>query len=89
MTQKTDKEVAGTAFPTLDESQISHLKDSGEGRETRSRIRTLFREGDTTYDFIVILEGSVNIVENFGGEVRTIATHGAGRFLGEMNMPEA
>jgi thioredoxin reductase (NADPH) len=28
----------------------------------------------------------VDIVENFGGGARTIATHGAGRFLGEMNM---
>jgi thioredoxin reductase (NADPH) len=28
----------------------------------------------------------VEIVENFGGEARTIATHGARRFLGELNM---
>ena len=28
----------------------------------------------------------MEIVENFGGEARTIATHGAGRFLGELNM---
>ena len=75
----------GTAFPTLDGSQISFLRQYGEVRETEAG-QMLFQEGDTSYDFIVILDGSVNIVENFGGEARTIATHGTGRFLGEMNM---
>ena len=75
----------GAAFPTLSETQISFLKDYGVVRETKAG-QVLFQEGDTSYDFIVILEGDVEIVENFGGEDRTIATHGAGRFLGEMNM---
>lgn len=75
----------GAAFPTLDGSQISLLEQYGAVRETEAG-QVLFAEGDTSYDFIVILDGSVDIVENFGGEDRTIATHGAGRFLGEMNM---
>ncbi|MGB3683369.1 MAG: FAD-dependent oxidoreductase [Rubrobacteraceae bacterium] len=75
----------GAAFPTLDSSQTSFLRQYGEIRETGAGQK-LFQEGDTSYDFIVILEGSVDIVESFSGEDRTIATHGAGRFLGEMNM---
>lgn len=80
-----NREAMGAAFPTLSETQISFLKDYGVVRETKAG-QVLFQEGDTSYDFIVILEGDVEIVENFGGEDRTIATHGAGRFLGEMNM---
>lgn len=80
-----NREAMGAAFPTLSETQISFLKDYGVERETKAG-QVLFQEGDTSYDFIVILEGDVEIVENFGGEDRTIATHGAGRFLGEMNM---
>ncbi len=81
----TNKDATGAAFPTLTETQISFLKEYGVVRETKVG-QVLFQEGDTTYDFIVILEGEVEIVENFSGEARTIATHGAGRFLGEMNM---
>ena len=85
MGRRKDSEIASTAFPTLDESQLSYLERYGEVRDTEPG-QELFREGDTSYDFIVILDGKVNIVENFGGVARTIATHGAGRFLGEMNM---
>ena len=85
MGRRNDREIASTAFPTLDGSQLSHLEQYGEVRETKPG-QILFREGDTSYDFIVILEGTVNIVDDFGDEARTIATHGAGRFLGEMNM---
>ncbi len=85
MGRRKDSEVASTAFPTLDESQLSYLENYGEVRETEPG-QTLFRDGDTSYDFIVILEGKVNIVESFSGRDRTIATHGPGRFLGEMNM---
>ncbi|MGB3633827.1 MAG: FAD-dependent oxidoreductase [Rubrobacteraceae bacterium] len=80
-----NRETTGAAFPTLSETQISFLRDYGVVNETEAG-QVLFQEGDTTYDFVVILEGNVKIVENFGSEERTIATHGAGRFLGEMNM---
>ncbi len=85
MDQRTGREVASTAFPTLDEAQISYLENYGEVRETKLG-QTLFQDGDTSYDFMVILEGAVNIVESFSGRDRTLATHGVGRFLGEMNM---
>ena len=46
----------------------------------------LFRAGDTTNDFIVILRGEVQVVDDFAGDARTIGTFLAGRFLGELNM---
>lgn len=78
-------EIRSVAFPTLTDDQIEYLKRYGEVRETEAE-QVLFSEGDRSYDFIVILEGEVEIAENFEGKRRTIAVHGAGRFLGEMNM---
>jgi thioredoxin reductase (NADPH) len=84
MSDRTD-EIRSTAFPTSSEDQIRYLGRYGEVRETEVG-QVLFEEGDTSYDFVVILTGEVEIVDNFAGEARTIAVHGAGRFLGEMNM---
>jgi thioredoxin reductase (NADPH) len=77
--------IQSSAFPTLAEDQIEFLRRYGEVRKIEPG-QVLFREGDRSYDFIVILEGEVEIVDTFEGEARTIAVHGAGRFLGEMNM---
>jgi thioredoxin reductase (NADPH) len=77
--------IQSSAFPTLADDQIEFLKRYGEVRKIEPR-QVLFREGNRSYDFIVILEGEVEIVDNFEGEARTIAVHGARRFLGEMNM---
>jgi thioredoxin reductase (NADPH) len=84
MDNHTDQ-IRSAAFPTLADDQIGYLKRYGEVRQTKVR-EVLFKEGDRSYDFIVILEGEVEIVENFGGEARTIAVHGVHRFLGELNM---
>ena len=78
-------EIRSVAFPTLTRDQIQYLERYGEVRETEAG-QVLFTEGDRFYDFIVILEGEVEIAENFEGKRRTIAVHGAHRFLGEMNM---
>jgi CRP-like cAMP-binding protein len=51
-------ETTGAAFPTFSETQISFLKDYGAVRKTQAG-QVLFKEGDTSYDFIVILEGDV------------------------------
>jgi thioredoxin reductase (NADPH) len=78
-------EIRSVAFPTLTDDQIEFLKRYGEVRKTEAG-QILFSEGDRSYDFIVILEGEAEIVENFAGAARTIAVHSAHRFLGEMNM---
>lgn len=77
--------IRSSAFPTLADDQIEYLRRYGVVRKIEPG-QILFREGDRSYDFIVILEGEVEIVDNFEGEARTIAVHGARRFLGEMNM---
>jgi len=46
----------------------------------------LYREGDPSYDFYVVLAGSVEIVVHSEGSERVIARHPAGRFLGELNL---
>jgi CRP-like cAMP-binding protein len=78
-------EIRSTASPTLTEDQIEVLMRYGETRKTVSG-QVLFREGATSYAFIVVLEGEVEVVDDFAGETRTIAVHVPGRFAGELNM---
>jgi len=46
----------------------------------------LYRQGDVTYDFYVVVSGAVEIVISSDGEERVLADHGPGRFLGELNL---
>jgi thioredoxin reductase (NADPH) len=74
-----------TTFPTLDDAEVAVL----DGLGTRRAIAAgeyLYRAGDATYDFYVILSGEVEIILDSDCEERVIATHGARRFLGELNM---
>lgn len=73
------------AFPVLSERQIEKLREFGSERSV-SAGEVLFCEGDEEYDFIVILSGSVEILQTISGRERVLASHDAGRFLGEMNM---
>src|SRR4051794_3693597 len=68
--------------PSLSAGQIATLGDVGQER-TADVGDVLFRVGDATYPFIVILEGEVAIVDPVGNE---IIRHGPGRFLGELNL---
>lgn len=61
----------GAAFPTLDGSQISLLEQYGAVRETEAG-QVLFAKGDASYDFIVILDGSVDIVEELAEEAERL-----------------
>ena len=73
------------AYPRLDPEQIEALEARGTRRET-SAWEVIFRAGDKSYDFVVVLQGLVAIVEHDHGAERLIAAHGAGRFLGELNL---
>jgi thioredoxin reductase (NADPH) len=74
-----------TAFPTLDSADIDVLDGLGMRREVHEG-EYLYREGDSTYDFFVLVSGSVDIIVRSDGEERVLAHHTAGRFLGELNM---
>ena len=78
-------EIRSTRAPTLREDQLAILRHYGQVRKTDVG-EVLFRAGDTSNDFIVILEGLVEVIDDFAGEARTIGTFLAGRFLGELNM---
>src|SRR5919112_4377619 len=78
-------EIRSTRSPTLREDQIEILRRYWQKRKTEVGD-VLFRAGDTQNDFIVILEGQVEVVDDFAGGARTIGVFLAGRFLGELNM---
>src|ERR671933_227804 len=78
-------EIRSTRAPRLRRDQIEILKRYGKTRKTEVGD-VLFRAGDTSNDFIVVLEGVVEVIDDFAGEARTIGTFLAGRFLGELNM---
>src|ERR671910_1226553 len=69
----------------LSEDQIEVLRSYGQTRETESG-QVLFRAGDSSNDFFVILEGVVQIIDDFAGEVRTVGVFSPGTFLGDLHM---
>jgi thioredoxin reductase (NADPH) len=73
---------AAEASPPLSPSQLVKLAALGE-EHTASVGDVLYREGDTSFPFIVILEGEVAILDAAGHE---IIRHRASRFLGELNL---
>jgi thioredoxin reductase (NADPH) len=73
------------AYPRLSEEQIQSLAARGERRPTKAGD-VLFREGDEDYDFFVVLDGKVAIIQDDGGDEQLIAVHGRGRFLGELGL---
>ena len=65
--------------------QIDLLRGYGEVRPTVAG-EVLFREGDRSYDFIVILAGRVAIVDHQAGTERELASGGPGEFVAELNL---
>ncbi len=74
-----------TRAPKLREDQIEVLGRYGQTKEAEVG-EVLFRAGDASNDFIVVLEGEVEVVEDFAGEARTIGVLRAGRFVGDLTM---
>ena len=72
-------------IPTLDAAELGVLAPLGTRRSVEAG-EYLYREGDTTYDFYVVLSGLVEIIIRDDGEDRLIVSHGPGRFLGELNL---
>ena len=73
------------AYPRLSEGQLERLAAAGE-RVRTSEGEFLFREGDDQYDFFVVLSGRVAITQGSLPDLRLIAIHGPGRFLGELGL---
>jgi thioredoxin reductase (NADPH) len=73
------------ATPTLDAADMALVAQLGVRRQVREG-EYLYREGDVTYDFFVMVSAEVDIVVVVDGSERVVARHGPGRFLGELNM---
>lgn len=73
------------AYPRLSDAQLQALAPHGERRRVR-RDEVLYAEGLPCADFFAVLSGKVATVEGFGGDDQVIGVHGAGRFLGELNV---
>jgi thioredoxin reductase (NADPH) len=86
--------VHGSAFlltepgrsPVLDKAQLRVLGTYGAERNVAAGD-VLFADGDETYDLIVMLEGTADIVQGYGRrEATVIASYGPAEFLGEIGM---
>jgi thioredoxin reductase (NADPH) len=74
------------AFPRLSDDVLTTLAEHGARRAVGTG-ELLFREGDLTYDFFVVLSGKVAVVEGLdGSDERVVGIHGPRRFLGELNL---
>jgi len=72
--------------PILDPAQLAVLHRYGSERDVDAG-EVLFADGDETYDLIVLLDGTADIVEGYGGRApRIVASFGPGQFLGEIGM---
>jgi thioredoxin reductase (NADPH) len=72
--------------PVLDAAQLEVLRDYGTERDVTAGD-VLFADGDESYDLIVLLAGTADIIEARGrAEERVIASFGPSEFLGEIGM---
>ena len=74
-----------TTSPELDDDQIAFLDALG----TRRRVaagEVLFSPADASYDFVVIVSGSVQILAGHGDDQTVVVVHAARRFLGEVSL---
>jgi thioredoxin reductase (NADPH) len=71
--------------PPLDDEHLALLRRYGQEQPT-STGQVLFREGDRTYDFIVILSGAITVIDHEAGAVRELATLGPNRLLAELGI---
>ncbi|HEX2578226.1 MAG TPA: FAD-dependent oxidoreductase [Aquihabitans sp.] len=71
--------------PDLTDDEIARVRRFGEERRLEVGD-VIFAAGDESYDFVVLVEGRVEIRVGSGGNEEVVATHGPGRFLGELSM---
>jgi thioredoxin reductase (NADPH) len=72
-------------FPKLTPAQVDLLAGYGEVRPMAAG-EVLFRQGDTSYDVMVVLEGSVSVFVGSGEDLRELARQGVGDLMVELNL---
>ena len=80
-------ELPDEAAPVLTDDQIEDLHEFGEERDVEQG-EFLYRVGDREYAFIVILDGTIEVVREGvdGRQEEVIVVHADHRFLGELNL---
>ena len=78
-------EIRSTRAPKLREDQIEILSRYGQTKKTEAG-HVLFRADDASGDFVVVLEGEVEVIDDFAGEARTMGVMRPGHFLGDLSM---
>jgi len=72
-------------FPKLTDQQVALLAPLGKIRST-SAAEVLFREGDVTYDALVLLEGRVSVVLGTGDAMRELVVQRPRDLMVEFNI---
>jgi signal transduction histidine kinase len=72
-------------FPQLSYEVLQHLKEYGTEIDLQAG-ECLFREGDRSYDFHVVLEGEIIVTKQVNGEEKILAKHQCGEFIGELSI---
>src|SRR4051812_25396147 len=73
------------AYPRLSEQQLTAFEAMGRRIDTNPGD-VLVREGEIGYDFFVVLDGLVAVVDESAPAPELIAVHGRRRFLGELSL---
>ena len=72
--------------PVLDAAQLEILREYAGERDVAAGD-VLFADGDETYDLIVLLQGTADIIEGYGHPgASVVASYGPSEFLGEIGM---
>ncbi len=76
----------GGDHPRLTDAQLARIEAVGERRRV-ARGDVLYRPGDESYDFHVVVSGAVAVVGYIGAaERRVVRVHGERRFLGALDL---
>jgi thioredoxin reductase (NADPH) len=73
------------AYPLLTPEQLGRVGSYGRDRQV-SAGEVLFTPADEGYNFYALASATVNILQRGDGEEQLIASHGPGRFLGDLGL---
>jgi thioredoxin reductase (NADPH) len=73
------------AFPVLNDAEI-HVAEKFGRRERLEAGRVLFEPGQQLVDLLVILDGSLELIDTSGDQERILAVHGTRGFVGEISL---
>jgi thioredoxin reductase (NADPH) len=79
--------IRSEASPTLSDDQLARLRAYGVAQDVAAGD-VLFHDGDPSYDFLLVERGVVDLVRpaTTDSPEATVISHGAGRFVGELNL---